>query len=263
MSNGECYDIVIYQILYFINVLAEIEINFCYNRVKSMMDYLLAPLAVIIGYLLGSFPTAVIVSRIRKGIDIRDVDIGNMGGGSVLRQVGTVEGAFVIVVDMAKGAAAIGIAQALGVAEIWVLAAGFTAVLGHIFPVYVGFKGGQGVATIMGIFFVLSPVVMALLFGVWGIILFSTLRSFKKNLFLLVCIISPLLPLFLWLFHYPLMIILYSVVYIIFLILKNMRRLREFKLLVKKKKTTGTEESTFENECAPIDEEDDIKVVDS
>ncbi len=209
---------------------------FCYNRERIIMDYLFIPLAIVIGYLLGSFPTAVIVSRLRKGIDIRDVDIGNMGGGSVLRQVGTVEGAFVIIIDMAKGAATIGIAQAMKIDEVWVLAAGAAAVLGHIFPVYVGFKGGQGVATIMGIFFVLSPLVMALLFGVWGIILFSSLRSFKKNLFLLVCIISPLLPLFLWLFHYSLLIILYAVLFIIFLVVKNMHRLPEFKIFVPKKK---------------------------
>jgi glycerol-3-phosphate acyltransferase PlsY len=229
---------------------------FCYNRERIIMEYLFIPLSIVIGYLLGSFPTAVIVSRLRKGIDIRDVDIGNMGGGSVLRQVGTVEGAFVIVIDMAKGAATIGIAQAMKIDEVWVLAAGTAAVLGHIYPLYVGFKGGQGVATIMGIFFVLSPLVMALLFGVWGIILFSSLRSFKKNLFLLVCIISPLLPLFLWLFHYSLMIILYAVLFIVFLIVKNMHRLREFKTFVPKKETTVTEEPALKNEQADAGEND-------
>ena len=220
-------------------------------EIMSYMDYLIEPFVVVIGYLLGSFPTAIIITRIRKGIDIRDVDIGNMGGGSVLRQVGMVEGALVIIIDMAKGAAAIVIAQVLGVDEIWVLAAGFAAVLGHIFPVYVGFKGGQGVATIMGVFFVLAPEVMATLFGVWGIVLLITQvtgRSFTKKLFLLVCIISPLLPVFLWLFHYSLAMILYSVVFIIFLVIKNSRRLPEFRFLGSKSQHTGQEGTESENE---------------
>ena len=220
-------------------------------EIMSYMDYLIEPFVVVIGYLLGSFPTAIIITRIRKGIDIRDVDIGNMGGGSVLRQVGIVEGALVIIIDMAKGAAAIVIAQVLGVDEIWVLAAGFAAVLGHIFPVYVGFKGGQGVATIMGVFFVLAPEVMMSLFGVWGIVLLITQftgRSFKKKLFLLVCIISPLLPVFLWLFHYSLPVILYSVVFIVFLIIKNSRRLPEFRFLGSKHKHTGQAEVDSDGE---------------
>ena len=218
----------------------------------SYIDYLIEPFVVVIGYLLGSFPTAIIITRIRKGIDIRDVDIGNMGGGSVLRQVGTVEGALVIIIDMAKGAAAIVIAQVLGVNEIWVLAAGFAAVLGHIFPVYVGFKGGQGVATIMGVFFILAPEVMATLFGVWGIVLVVTQitgRSFTKKLFLLVCIISPLLPVFLWLFNYSLAVILYSVVFIIFLVIKNSRRLPEFRFLGSKSQHTGREKADSKNEA--------------
>jgi glycerol-3-phosphate acyltransferase PlsY len=224
--------------------------------VNYIWEYLFESCAILIGYLLGSFPTAVIITKIRKGIDIRDVDIGNMGGGSVLRQVGTIEGALVIIIDMVKGAAAIIIAQLLGVDEIWVLAAGFAAVLGHIFPVYVGFKGGQGVATIMGVFFVLAPEVMASLFGVWGIILLITRRSFKKKLFLLVCIISPLLPLFLWLFHYSLTMVLYAAVFIVFLVIKNGRRLPEFKFLTRKSHSEKPVELENESEAVIQDEQE-------
>ena len=92
--------------------------------------------SIIIGYLLGSIPTAYIVTKMRKGIDIRTVDVRNMGGGSVLRQVGIWEGALVLVVDMAKGAASIYIAQALGVSILWVFGAGFAAILGHNYPLY-------------------------------------------------------------------------------------------------------------------------------
>src|SRR4030042_1754102 len=162
---------------------------------------LLGVASIIIGYLLGSIPTAYIIAKMRKGIDIRDVDAGNMGAGNVMRQVGIWEGVVVIVVDMAKGAAPIFIAQAFGVSLPWVLAAGFAAILGHNYPVYVGFRGGQGVATIMGIFFVITPIAMAIIFGLMGIVLLVTPRRFPHFLFVMVCIMSPLLPLLAWLFY--------------------------------------------------------------
>ncbi|MDH4068451.1 MAG: glycerol-3-phosphate acyltransferase, partial [Dehalococcoidia bacterium] len=114
-------------------------------------------LGVIIGYLLGSIPTAYIVSRVRTGIDIRTIGSGNMGGANVMREIGTREGVFVGLFDIAKGAGAILIAQGLNVSELWIFGAGFAAVVGHSFPVFAGFRGGRGSATIIGIFLVLAP----------------------------------------------------------------------------------------------------------
>lgn len=113
---------------------------------------LLELIAILIGYLLGSIPTAYIIAKLRKGIDIREVDVGNVGAASTFRQIGLWEGAVVFLVDAAKGAAAILVAQALGVYQPWFLVAGFAAILGHSFPFSIGFRGGQGVSTIMGIF---------------------------------------------------------------------------------------------------------------
>jgi glycerol-3-phosphate acyltransferase PlsY len=197
---------------------------------------LLGIASIIIGYLLGSIPTAYIIAKVRKGIDIRDVDTRNMGGGSVLRQVGIWEGALVIIVDMAKGAAPIFIAQAFGVSLPWVLAAGFAAILGHNYPVYVGFRGGQGVATIMGIFFVLTPMAMSVISGVMGIVLLITRRRFTRFLFVMVCIMSPLLPLLAWLFYGSEMIVYYALVIIVFLLFKNRRRLKEVLVVLRPKK---------------------------
>ncbi len=121
------------------------------------MDILLGILSIAIGYLLGALSSAYLMGRLRKGIDIRNLDSGNMGAAVVLRQVGVWEGIVVGFVDLAKGSAAILIAKALGVFELWVLAAGFCALLGHNFPVFVGFRGGSGSATMVGIFLVLSP----------------------------------------------------------------------------------------------------------
>jgi glycerol-3-phosphate acyltransferase PlsY len=187
--------------------------------------------AIIIGYLLGAIPTAYIITRLRKGIDIRDVDVGNMGGGSVLRQVGIWEGSLVIVIDMAKGAAAILIAQAFGISLPWVLGAGFAAILGHNYPVYIGFRGGQGVATIMGIFLVITPLAMIIPFCVLGVILLVTRRKFTRLIFVSVCITSPLLPVFVWLFYRSEMLLCYTLVIIAFLLFKNRNRLKELQVL--------------------------------
>ena len=189
--------------------------------------------SIIIGYLLGSIPTAYIITKMRKGIDIRTVDIGNVGGGSVLRQVGIWEGVLVLVVDMAKGAATIYIAQALGVSMLWVFGAGFAAVLGHSYPVYIGFRGGQGVATILGIFWFLTPIAVAILFGIVGIILLVIRRKFPRVLFIIISILTPLLPVFIWIFYRSEIIVYYSLVFILFLLFKNRRRLKEVVAVLK------------------------------
>jgi glycerol-3-phosphate acyltransferase PlsY len=196
---------------------------------------MLGTVVIITGYLLGSIPTAYLMAKARRGIDIRAVDVGNMGGGSVLRQVGIWEGSLVIAIDMAKGAIAVLIAQALGLQFSWVLAAGFAAIVGHNFPVFLGFRGGQGVATIMGILFVLAPFAMGALWIVLGIILLITKRNFIRYLFLIICVVAPLLPVSIWLVYgsdpRSLALIYLSISIIALLVFKNRRRLKEFRLL--------------------------------
>jgi len=177
-----------------------------------------------IGYLLGSIPSAYIMSKLRKGIDIRDVDTGNMGAGSVIRQVGLWEGIVVIIADVAKGAAAILIAQALGVSLFWVLGAGLAALLGHNFPVYVGFRGGQGMATIIGIFLILDPMAMAIVFAIMAVALLVT-----RQIFSTIAIAGPFLPLIVWLLGGSAILILYSLVIVVVSLSRNVYRLKEVK----------------------------------
>jgi glycerol-3-phosphate acyltransferase PlsY len=187
-----------------------------------IIDILIGIAALIISYLLGSIPTAYIVSKTRKGIDIRDVDTGNVGAGSTFRQIGFVEGLIVLVVDIGKGAASVLIAQALGLGQIWVFAAGFFAMLGHCYPVWIGFRGGLGVATLIGVFAVLAPwatLVMLALIGISILII--------RHLFTAVFIVGPLLPLFIWLFYGSLELVLYSIVVILFVVFKAVRRWKE------------------------------------
>ena len=186
---------------------------------------------ILIGYLLGSIPSAYIVAKLRRGIDIREVDTGNMGAGSVFRQIGLLEGTVVSLADMAKGVAAILIAQTLGVSQPWLLGAGFAAILGHCFPIYIGFRGGQGVATIMGIFFVLAPEAMAIILGLMGIALFFTRRIFS-----MICIVAPFLPLLIWLFEGSAMLIFYSLAFIVFVGFRNRYRLKELQVTTGKSK---------------------------
>jgi len=195
------------------------------------MFLILGIAAIIIGYLLGAIPTAYIIAKLRKGIDIRDVDVRNMGGGSVLRQVGIWEGILVIVVDVAKGAAAILIAQAMGISLPWVLGAGLAAILGHNYPVYVRFRGGQGVATLQGVFLVITPLALIIPYGLMGIILLITRRKFIHILFLAVCVMAPLLPICVWLFYRSEMLLYYTLVIVGFLLFKNRHRLKELKAL--------------------------------
>ena len=178
-------------------------------------------LSIIIGYLLGSIPTAYIVSRVRKGVDIRNVGSGNMGGANVMREIGTHEGIFVGLFDIAKGAGAILIAQALNVSELWVFGTGFAALVGHSFPVFAGFRGGRGSATIIGIFLVLAPKAMLVTLVVVAIPFFTT-RKFMAALF----IGFGLLPLFIWLLEGSLMLVRYALIIDLFMLVRNLPDLR-------------------------------------
>jgi glycerol-3-phosphate acyltransferase PlsY len=178
---------------------------------------LLGIISILIGYFLGSIPSAYIMSRLRRGIDIRNLDSGNMGAGAVIRQVGIWEGILVGLIDIAKGSAAVLIARALGVAEPWVLAAGFGALLGHNFPVFVGFRGGSGTATTVGIFLVLAPVATGIVLAIIAIPILTT-RNFAFAVFIGLI----LLPLLIWLFRGSLMLVLYSLIIDVFMLGRNL-----------------------------------------
>jgi glycerol-3-phosphate acyltransferase PlsY len=184
---------------------------------------LLGILSIIIGYLLGSIPTAYIVARMRKGIDIRNVGSRNMGAANVMREIGTREGIFVGLIDIAKGAGAILIAQTLNISELWVFGAGFAALVGHNFPVFVGFRGGKGSATVIGIFLVLAPLSMLVTLVIVAIPFFTT-RKFSAAILIgiaLVVVGFALLPLFIWLFEGSLMLVRYVFAIGIFMLVRN------------------------------------------
>jgi glycerol-3-phosphate acyltransferase PlsY len=179
-------------------------------------------LSIIIGYLLGSIPTAYILSRLRKGIDIRKVGSRNMGAANVMREIGVHEGVFVGLIDVAKGAGAILIAQALNISELWVFGAGFAALVGHNFPVFAGFRGGRGSATVIGIFLVLAPLATLVTLAIIAIPFFTT-HKFSAA----ILIGFALLPLFVWLLEDSLMLVRYALVIDLFMLIRNLSGVKQ------------------------------------
>jgi len=133
-------------------------------------------IALILAYLIGSFPTAVITSRIAYGKDIRKMGDGNMGGLNVARTMGLKCGVFVALFDISKGILTISISQRLGLSLTEQIITGALTVMGHDFPLWVGFKGGQGFAVITGVLLMLAPLPITI-----GICLFLiTILIYRK-----------------------------------------------------------------------------------
>jgi acyl phosphate:glycerol-3-phosphate acyltransferase len=114
-----------------------------------------------LAYLLGSIPFGYLLVRLSVGGDVRETGSGGTGATNVTRRAGKGVGVLTLLLDLLKGTAAVLIARALlGAgedAQWWVCAAGAAAVLGHVFPVWLKFHGGKGVATGLGVFLMLAP----------------------------------------------------------------------------------------------------------
>ena len=123
--------------------------------------------SLILGYLLGSIPSGWIAGRWLKDIDLREIGSGSTGATNVLRHVGKGPALVVFLIDVGKGAAAVLIARALGLGDWIQVLAGLTALAGHIWPVWLGFKGGKAVATGLGMFLGLAWPVGLASFGVF------------------------------------------------------------------------------------------------
>jgi glycerol-3-phosphate acyltransferase PlsY len=157
-------------------------------------------LALAFGYLLGSIPFGLVLTKLTGGPDLRAIGSGNIGATNVLRTGRKGLAAATLIGDMLKGAIAVLLAQqfGLGAAIAGGLAAGLGAFLGHLFPVWLGFKGGKGVATYIGVLLALVwPAAVA--FGViWIVVAAATRYSSLSGL-----IASAATPAILWFMDYP------------------------------------------------------------
>ncbi|MDQ3262536.1 MAG: glycerol-3-phosphate 1-O-acyltransferase PlsY [Myxococcota bacterium] len=133
-------------------------------------------LAILVGYLLGSIPFGVLIARWKAGIDPRSGGSGNIGATNVARVAGKKLGVLTLLLDAGKGALAVGLAVLLFPDQPRLHAlVGLAAFLGHVFPPWLRFKGGKGVATALGVLLVLLPEAAGVGFGVYAAV-FITLR---------------------------------------------------------------------------------------
>lgn len=149
-------------------------------------------LAAIIGYLLGSIPFGLLLTRAAGLGDVRQIGSGNIGATNVLRTGNKKLAAATLLCDALKGTAAVLIANALWGYEAS-LVAGFFAFLGHLFPVWLGFKGGKGVATYIGVLLGAAPLMMLAFAAIWLITAFVTKYSSLSALVAMLVI-----PIVLW-----------------------------------------------------------------
>ena len=152
-------------------------------------------LVVIIAYLLGSIPFGYLIVRKKLGDDIRQSGSGGTGATNVSRRAGKTAGVITLVLDALKGSLAVLIANGLFPNVEWVIAAAAIAVIvGHMFPVWLGFRGGKGVATGVGVFSILAPIAV-LCAGV----IFVAIVSLTRYVSLGSIIAAATIPLFVWL----------------------------------------------------------------
>lgn len=190
-------------------------------------------IAIIVGYVFGSFPAAYLAGRLRKRIDIRDVGSRNMGAMNVFYQVGALDAVLVTLADLGKGVGAILLVRWLLGKELispFDFLAGLTAtaaIMGHIFPAFLKFRGGKGAATAIGVLIFLMPWAVPFLFVVFFIALLITRNpTFSYSLLLAV---FPFVAGLIYVDHYdePLSLVFYSTGLGIFLGIQYIPRLKQ------------------------------------
>lgn len=160
-------------------------------------------LLIIFAYFIGSIPTALLVSKKFFGIDIRDYGSGNMGATNTFRVLGKRYGTMVMVIDILKGMAAVGLYSLIPFylnhtleRTNLMLGLGIAAVAGHIFPIFAGFKGGKGVATLLGMVLAIQPVIAVSCIGIFVLVLFLTRYVSLSSI--LAAVALPICVLWIW-----------------------------------------------------------------
>lgn len=163
---------------------------------ETMNEFLL----IVLAYFIGSIPTALIISKVFFHIDIRDYGSGNMGATNTFRVLGSKYGTVVMIFDILKGMAAVGLFYFLPyyLTDEWdrtnfMVGLGLASVLGHIFPIFAQFRGGKGVATLFGMILAVQPIIAICCVGVFLLVLFLTryvsLSSILAGIALPICVL--------------------------------------------------------------------------
>jgi glycerol-3-phosphate acyltransferase PlsY len=168
------------------------------------MNVALSALCIIIAYLLGSIPFAYIIGKL-SGLDVRQVGDRNVGTFNVFRHAGLGAGIATLVADVGKGALAIVVAKLLSVPELVVFGAGVAAAIGHNWPVFLRFRGGRGLAVVIGALLALLPIEMLIAAAIGLVVLYAT----RSSIWFGVALFIPLILLCL-IFRKPVSLIVYS-----------------------------------------------------
>ena len=173
-------------------------------------------LMVIVAYLMGSIPTALILSRWKLGADIRRMGDGNMGAQNASHMLGKRYGILIGALDISKALLVVLFAKWVGLSLTWQMIVGAIAILGHDFPIFAGFKGGQGTATMMGVYLALFT-----LPALVGLVVYGLLYAITKKHTLSASIAGALILVELILLRQPGYILVYVLALFIFIPIKK------------------------------------------
>lgn len=144
-----------------------------------------------LGYLAGSIPFGFLIAKATTGVDVRKAGSGNIGATNVLRVVGSGAGTLTLALDALKGWAPVALGRLLGAPELLVAAIGLATFLGHLYPLFLGFRGGKGVATALGVLLALFAKIALLIVGVW--LLTAALFRYSSLAALVTAVAAPFL----------------------------------------------------------------------
>lgn len=175
---------------------------------------------IVFAFLVGSVPVGQVLAK-RRGIDLRKVGSGNIGATNVMRTMGKEAALLTLLGDMAKGAAAVALAKALGLGALYQGTLGLAAIMGHNFSPFLGFKGGKGVATSLGVLLVFSP--HAALFT---IVLWLMTAKYTRYSSLSALVAFGLLPLSIYMIDYSREKILVAVVITVLIFIRHLANIK-------------------------------------
>jgi acyl phosphate:glycerol-3-phosphate acyltransferase len=188
------------------------------------MSVLFVIIALVLAYLIGSFPSAFIIGKLRRGVDIRKVGSRNMGAMNTFYNVGFWWGMIVLVLDMSKGALAVAVAWQLTHSDYIQMAGGLAAVLGHNFPVFLKFKGGKGGAACIGILAYIMPWGIPIYPALFGLTMLIT--RFPTLSYSIAFLCFPFIAAFLYPEHSPAYIV-FSIILLLIPLVRYIPRIKE------------------------------------
>ena len=188
-------------------------------------------LIIISCYLLGSIPFGYIVGKLFKKVDIRELGSGNIGATNVFRILGPSLASLVLIGDIGKGIFSIYLVQYFNIDNLLILTiAGLAVICGHDWSLFLGFKGGKGIATTFGVVFALNPTISILALIIWGVVVITTRYVSLSSIFAVISIF-----IFTILFKQPYEYIMFSAIILILGIFKHKENIKRLKLKKERK----------------------------